>query len=345
MKQIRLFLIIALCGNLVLLRAQDNKGDEGDLYKENYALKKELKKKVSQIGELELKLAKMSQEKKEADSLLKVEKAIGKSKEVKSQLQALEKENKTLKTKLEECSGSVEEAFKKQLKSDQDVMAQFQQQHARDSVEIETLKRDLADLSGFRKMWIAQLAESVNEKWLEKPYSKIDIAELETALKQYEEFASSDKKIADARDKLRNLLQSCRIYKQGVDVVNSPYNKAIIKNIALSVKNLRDKTTDATKKEELSLLYWQLDNYGITIEIFQDVIKAVDEQITDQVNHRSAWPLVKAVLDKQEKEDEYITAIKQIPWLSQQYNLYYEALEKNCVAPNHVHDIIMNLQP
>lgn len=130
-----------------------------------------------------------------------------------------------------------------------------------------------------------------------------------------------------------------------VKAVNSQYNKTSINAVALSVKNLRDKTTDINKKEELSLLYWQLDNYGVTVEIFQDVIKAVDEQITDQTNHRSAWPLVKAVLDKQEKDDEYITAINKIPWLSQQYKMYYEALERNCIAPNKVRNIIMNLQP
>ena len=345
MKYFRLFFVCFLCGNIISLSAQTNNEDVEDPYKELYTLKKEIEKKDAKIEKLELDLAKMKSEKNMTDSLLKVERAMGKSKEMKSQLQLLEIENAKLKKELANCSNQIDEALAKQAKVNLDIITQYQQQHSKDSIEIENLKRNLADLSSFRKMWIAQLAVSVNDKWLNKPYSQINIAELETDLKQYEEFASTDNKIADARDKLKVLLQNCRAYEKGKNLVNSEYNKTSINNIILTIKNLRDKITDRNKKDELSLLYWQLDNYGITIEIFQDVIKAVDEETKDMISHKAAWPLAKAVIDKMEKEDEYITAIKKIPWLSKQYDLYYKTLEKDCKSPNVAHDTIIKLQP
>lgn len=344
MNYIKIILLFAIFCCSTSLKAQDT-GEEGDPYKENYALKKELAKKDARIKNLEEELAKTEIERNKADSLLKVEKATGKSKEIKSQIQVLEQENKRLKAELDNCSSNVDKVINQQTKSSQEQISQLLQQHSKDSIEIASLRGDLAELSNFRQMWLTQLAESVNEKWLDKPYSQINMQELEIALQQYDEFASSDKKIADARDKLKMLLAECQIYNQGVSIVNAPYEKGQINSIAGSLNSLRDKVTDPTKKQELSLLYWQLDNYGVTVEIFQDVIKAVDEQILGMNAHKTAWPLVKAVLDKQEKDDEYITAIKKIPWLSEQFNLYYKYLEKNCVGTNKVHDTIMNLHP
>ena len=345
MDYMKFLLLLAIFSCSTSLKAQNTGEEEGDPYKENYALKKELAKKDARIQKLEEELAKIEIERNKADSLLKVEKATGKSKEIKFQIQALEQENKRLRSELDNCSSNVEMVISQQAKSSQEQISQLLQQHSRDSIEIASLRGDLSELSNFRKMWLAQLAESVNEKWLNKPYSQINMKELEVALKQYAEFASSDKRIADARDKLQVLLAECQIYNQGVNIINAPYEKSRLNSIAVPLKNMRDKTTDPTKKQELSLLFWQLDNYGITVEIFQDVIKAVDEQILGMNAHKAAWPLAKAVLEKLEREDEYITAVKKIPWLSEQYDSYYKDLEKNCIGTNRVHDLIMNIHP
>ena len=328
----------------VSFKAQNN-NDSLQLYRENYNLKKELANKNAIITQLEHDLAQMKMEKTKVDSLLRMERTLGRSKELKSQIQELENENKRLLLALNECTSGKDATIDRLMLEGREQVARLQQQHIDDSIAIVSLRADLSELSNFRKMWIAQLAESVNERWLEKPYSQINIQELENALKQYDEFASSDKRIADALDKLKVLLKDCQIYNQGIHIVNALYEKERINSILVPLKSLRDKTTDPTKKKELSLLYWQLDNYGVTIEIFQDVIKAVDEQILGLNAHKAAWPLVKAVLDKQEKDDEYITAIKKIPWLSKQYDAYYQSLERNCVGTNRVRDMIMNLHP
>lgn len=345
MNNIKLILLFSFFCCAVFLNAQGTGEDAVDPYKEIYDLKNKLEKRDATIEELKKKLAKIEVEKAKTDSLLKAEKATGKSKELKTQQKELEQENKRLKAELEKCSADVEMKVGQQTKSLHDQIAQLLQQHVNDSLEIASLKEDLSELTNFRKMWLAQLAESVNEKWLEKPYSQIDVQDLENALKQYEEFAPSDKKIADARDKLKVLLGECQIYDQGIRVINAPYDKAQINAVAEPLKSLRDKTTNPDNKKELAMLYRQVDDYGVTVEIFLDVIKSIDEQISGMTGHKQAWPLVKAVLEKQEKENEYITAIKKIPWLSKQYDMYYESLEKNCVGTNSVRDMIMNLQP
>lgn len=345
MNYIRFILFIALCGNMITLRAQGTQDDETDPYKEIYTLKKNLAKKDNQIDKLNADLAEVRQELVMVDSLLKVEKIAGKSKELKDKLKELQQENASLKAELENYGVNAEIVVNQQLENNKAQLIALHQQHSKDSLEVENLKKELAALSTFRKMWIAQLAESVDDKWLNKPYSQIDASELERTVAQYKEYVSTDKRIENAYGKLNTLLAECLVYEQGVETVNSLYDATYVNKTASSVKNIRDKVTDPDKKKELALLYWQLDNYSVTVEIFQDIISAVDAQITFGLTHKQAWPLVNAVLEKTEKDDEYITAIKKIPWLAKQYKEYYKALEKNCVISNAVRETIMSIKP
>ena len=88
------------------------------------------------------------------------------------------------------------------------------------------------------------------------------------------------------------------------------------------------------------------------MKIFQQVIKAVDNIITQQSQGGLDEFMKKAVkahiqkeLDRQESEDENISAIKAIPWLAAQYETYYQALMADFMAPNPTHDVIMQLKP
>jgi len=250
--------------------------------------------------------------------------------------------NKDARKDLDACLANTEQAVDKKAQESQAQILQLTQQHANDSTTIESLKQELANLTSFRKLWLTQMAESVNEKWLIKPYSEINLSELEGAVKQYEEFASDDERIADACTKLKSLQAECQLYAQGVEAIDSPYDANRVKSLATSIKNLRDSANDKGKKDELSSLLWKLDNYGTAIKLFKDVIKAVDKQIEGRTNKDNALPLVQAVLKKDEGK---ITDIKKFPWLAKQYDLYYKDLETNCVAPSAVHDCIMNLNP
>lgn len=346
MDSLKIILIIAFLSCSVSLTAQDKIKNNDDPYKEIYDLRKNLEKKDEEIKKLEGKLAKIESEKNKTDSLLKVEKAIGKSKEIKSQLQKLEQDNNRLRSDLDSCSSNTEKTIGRYMQSSQERIQALMQQHSNDSMEIASLKGNLEELQNFRKMWIAYLVTSINEKWLVKPFSQIDLTELENELKQYEGFVSIDKRIKNAYDTLKVLFDDCQIYNQGTHIVNAPYDKGKIDTIAVLIKNLRDNAVDSDREKELSTLYWQLDNYGVTVEIFQNVISAVDERIANiKGGHNVIIPLVKAELKKQENDNGYITAIKEIPWLSEQYDAYVDALEKNSVAPNDVQNRIMSLQP
>ena len=187
MNCIKYIILIAFCGHCLIVSAQDQKDQGGDPYKLIYDLREELTKKDALIDKLKKDLAKAEEGKNEADSLLKVEKAVGKSKEIKKQLRELEQANENLKDSLNECSANVAKSVSQQVQRCQEQLDRLMKQHLEDTLLISSLRRDLNELSGFRKMWLTQLAESVNEKWIEKKYSEINVAELESALRQYEE--------------------------------------------------------------------------------------------------------------------------------------------------------------
>lgn len=344
MDHIKHFVLFAMLCCSVSLSAQDNGEKDENPYKEIVKLQREANSKEKKIKELEEALKKMESQKAKVESLLKEERESGKSKEVRDRLNELQTKVASLEGELNKCQKDAQSNLQQQRDSYQQQISLLQQQQTEDSELIADLKRQVSELSGFRKIWLNQLAESVNAKWLEKPYSQISIPDLEVELKQYEEFAPSDKRIADAYNDLKLLLKDCALYSRGVQIINSPYDKDSINSILPSLKNLCGKTKDSARTKELSLLYWLLDNYGVTVEIFQDVIKSIDKQIDGQSSKKAALALVKATLDMQEK-DQNISAIKKIPWLAEQYKEYYEDLQKDCLIKSDVHDRIMKIQP
>ena len=342
-KYLKYLLLVALCCGATALRAQDPKDDE-DPQKVIAQQKKAIEDQEEKIKDLEKQLTKLKAEKAKADSLLKAEKETGKLKEAKNQIKELQKEIDELKKKQKSYADSVSQAAGQQSKDCQAQLQQLQDRQAKDQAEITALNQQLKDLHSFRQMWLAEQVEKVETQWLSKNYPDIDMSELERTIQTYQEFVS-DQRIADARNKLLALQEECRIYQNGDKLIKSPYDAAQVKAAATAVKALRDKITNANKKTTLSTLYRLLNDYGVTVEIFQDAIKAVDKQLSGQDQHRIAWPLVKATLDKQEKDYKYISAIKDIPWLKDQYEAYEAALKKDCLAPNPIHDLILNLQP
>ena len=319
------YLLIVFCLWTTCLYAQDNK--DGDIYKENYELRNALKESdklvenlSKQVEKLKADYGKVLAEKHVADSLLKSERDFGRSKDVRAQIQKLQEYNMSLNLL-----------------------------HETDSVTIDDLRQELASLYEFKRLWVAQMVSAVDENWQNKYFSQIDSLELEQTLNQYEKYSSMDEAIAAAHDKLHNLKEEYKIYLQGVNVVNSSYAAHDVNMAARAVNDLQNHTTNAKRKEELSRLSWQLKYYGVTIEIFQDIIKAVDNTIESQSSYNAAWPLVEICLSDLEKKDGYISALKEIPWTDKQYEMFLKELEtylknnKDIGIP--IHDAIMSLQP
>lgn len=296
-------------------------------------LQKEIDGLNKKIDKLNTDKDKAEKNKAQSDSLLKVEKNSG--------------EKKQLNDRIEELENQIAEVKKNNIAENQklsDQIYQLSEQHKEDLKTIADLEAQLENLSDIQAVYLADLSQNVDKDWLNKPYSQIDVNELEKALRNYRKFASQDQNVANAAAKLSDFYADCKIYKNGVDAVNSQYESvSVAKNLA-NVKSLLDRVKDPVKKGEVEVIYNQLNNYQSTIEIFQDVITAVDEQIKGK-KHAMARPLAMARIKTLEEEDGYITPLKEIPWVAKQFDAYIKALEKDTAGPNPARDTIMRLVP
>lgn len=238
------------------------------------------------------------------------------------------------------------------IKNHQREIAQLQEQLKQNTDLIAQMKKDAESLEAFKGPWLAQLAESVDTEWLSKTFQEIDPTLMEYTYSQYEQFADADPKVAEARDKMKTLKEAYNLYSQAKQAVESPFDASMVTPLVAQVDALRNKTTHAGRKTELDALYQQLNDYSVTVEIFQDVIKAIDGIITQQSQggldafmKNAVKANIQKELDRQESEDKNITAIKAIPWLAAQYETYYQALMADFLAPNPTHDVIMQLKP
>lgn len=284
-------------------------------------------KKKNRIAELETENGILAKNIAKLQLDLDTEKKEGKATKYKERIGALVKDSTSLRKSLDELEKT------RTL------------QHKADLEEIDSLKKELNALKDFRVKWLAELAGSVEAKWFGKPYSAIDLAKLEADFLQYDMYAKEDAAVAGAKAKLEPLLANCRLYQRAVKAVHSKYEEAVVEPLIAPIALLRD-STEAKFREELDKLHRQLEDYRITVEIFQeDIIGKVNEAVKGQESANAAFPLAKAVLDVQEEESGYITAIRDIPWLSDQYDKYYKALEENCLGANPTAEEILKLIP
>ena len=193
----------------------------------------------------------------------------------------------------------------------------------------------------FQEQYLASLAANVGTKWLNKRYADVDLAALEADFKQYEKFAPVNNDVNVAYTKLKPFVSNCRIYDQGKKAVNSPYVAEDVAAITPKVKAIRDAATDPANKQDIAELFSQLNYYKVTVQIFQDLIKSIDAVVEGQA---VALPLVTATLKKSQED---VDEIQKIPWLKQQYDLYYAQLQKDCKnhAKNKARQTILDLIP
>lgn len=287
---------------------------------------KEMEKLNSDMQKQSQKLSKLQADYKRVDSLYNVEKKEGKSTLMKKQIKNLQKDSVALAKRIQFVIDSLNSVHQAQLET-------MHQQMAEDSTQIVKLGKELKDLEEFKVKWLTELAESINETWLDKTYSSVQFSELEAAYSQYEKYAEASPKVAAARDSLKPFVENCRLYVQGIEAVNSPYDSTKVEPFVPSMRTLRDSATNEENKNDLIVLAQQLSDYQVTVEIFQDVINAVRNVISGKNDKKLAWPLIKAQLDKMENEDEYISAICAIPWLKKQFVEYRKSLEEDCFNP------------
>ena len=319
-----------------------------DLYKEIYDLRKNISAKDDTIKKLrkdtaslqaklsakekELQTSKSSVLKKQNDSLsarIKLLEVIV----IRLQSDSISLATQLSKTKKELDSLSSAKKNNDKLKKDNKKQADT----------IRMLKNELAKLQPFKQKYLSQMAENVDDDFLNKPFKDIDSVEFEKALKEFNDFASEDKRIAAAAKKLSALKNDYILYRKGVAVVNSPYNATKIKEIKDPLYNLYNKTPQSDKKDDIYNFFWQVNNYASKVNVFKNLIKDVDKRIN--ANKNDAFAFADLELKNQEKKSQAITAIQQIPYLKKLYDDYYAALKKNCFGANPAKDEVLSLIP
>lgn len=307
-----------------------------DLVKDIKALSKEVMDKDKTIEKLNAQLEKLKTENEQLDSVLQAERREGKAATNKKQIKQLREDSLAFSQKMTTTMEKVQKKHQEQMRT-------LIGQHKGDSLLIASLQKELDGLKEFRVTWLAQLAESVDEKWLNKPYTVVDIRALDKDYEQYEQYAPMDAKVAEARNKLKPFVEDVHLYQRGIEAVNSAYDAGKVDSLIAPMRTLYDGMMDGGNRKEVANLFWQLDNYAVTIKIFQEVIEAVNKAVKGQSMQTGAWPLAKATLEKQEKDSKYISAIRMIPWLEKQYDEYFKLLEKDSTKSNKVGEAIMSI--
>lgn len=260
-------------------------------------------------------------------SNLRAEKENAKSSKWQEQIKQLQNEKSQL---LADYNKLKEESDKKE------------EQRVADQRTIAGLESELNTLKDFKVKWLADLADGVDREWMDRTYASFDVKELELECQQFAQYEKEDGKVKAASAKLKGLLEEKRLYDRGMQTVSQPYEKSKVDQYAIEVKALESRQQIAAKKNELHELAGLLENYGLDLEIFQDLIVDLEKRIEGE--GEMAWSIAEIFLEQQKKEDA-IAAIEEIPWLKGQYELYYAALRENCFGPNPARDLIMSLQP
>ena len=259
---------------------------------------------------------------------LKVEKENAKSSKWQEQIKQLQNE----KTQLQ--------ADYKKLKEESD---QKEEQRVADQRTIADLESELNTLKDFKVKWLADLADGVDREWMDRTYASFDVKELESECQRFAQYEKEDGKVKAASVKLNGLLEEKCLYDRGMQTIAQPYEKSKVDQATVKVRELESRQQIAVKKNELHELVGLLENYGLDLEIFQDLIVNL-EKLTGGASKDLAWSVAERFLKHQEDEDA-IAAIEEIPWLKGQYELYYAALREDCFGPNPARDLIMSLQP
>lgn len=228
------------------------------------------------------------------------------------------------------------------VKATNDRIAKKDSEYAELKKISDTLQEELNSLNAFKQLYLTELAKSVDEKWMNISYSELSKQKevLIKELNRYKEFADDDADVKLAYAKLQGLKEELSIYEEADRCASSQYDKANVEQARKNLLKIDGKTGD--KGKEVKDLLYQLEDYNINLEIFQDLIKEVENLIKDK-DHGTAWVLVETKIKRMEKNDETVSCIRSVKWLAEMYDKYYKELQKNCTVKNKYRNIIMSI--
>ena len=341
MKNLRFFMIMLFMAAGFYAHGQnagkDSKQREEDPYKIIFKLQNEKKDLESDTVKLNKSVRDLQQQlRKERESVTRQDnKKLNDSiKTLNGKIASLQKDTTLLVQLSQEQLSNQEKAFQEQRAADAEKISGLE-------ADVNSLRDELSKLKNFKILFLKELATSVDEKWMKLPYSMIDESALNKDLDLYKEFADSDAGVREAFEKLVKLSSELQAYKEAKICVSSPYDKEKIAQAKQKLSPYAGK--DGEKGKEMDNLIYQLNVYRINLKIFQDLIKDIDTEVAKRKTHAAGWPFVEIKINTKEAEDETVTCIKSVQWLSGMYDEYYKQLKKDCKADNSARNTIMKI--
>lgn len=211
-----------------------------------------------------------------------------------------------------------------------------------DGLTTENNRKDkrLKELEIFEAQYLATLATSFDSDWASKPYKEMNIDDLNELVEMSGKFVSKDKAIEEAHRKFSKLNDEINAYNDAVLLNNTPYDGVKINNSLITLEKV-EPTATAIHRKELSDIAQSLRNYRSGVMVFQYIIERVDDKAAEFSNHAASINGVKEVLEKYDKDTDYI---KNNTWLAAKYKDYLEEINKNCKEQGPAREAIMSLK-
>ena len=208
----------------------------------------------------------------------------------------------------------------------------------------DSLQKLVAKLEPGWKCVLREMAEDVNQLWLDKTYDQLDSTQFVQELALYEKYKGDDKGVGEAYEKLKALCDNYMVYLEGMRAVNNPYDATKVENLKVRFKELVSKEDHLSRKEELNVIYEQLSGYNFGVAYFKNIIIDAENEL-DEFTVRApekVWKQIRVYFEEQEKDiEENITII---PWLKTQYESYIESLKKDPYGYNEAAEAIKKLE-
>lgn len=322
MRWIRYTLVtLSLAGFGLTAQSQNADQELLKLYREKSELQEQLNNKDRQITELADSVILL----KERITILEAEKHIAVRK-------ANNKADSISKVRVEEQNNELNEQI---IAKNREI-----DRLAADNI---VLKEELSNLNKFKQEYLTMLAEKVDSDWVYRRFSEIDIPALDRNIENYEQYAAEDSRIASALEKLKQLRTNADIYDKGMKVLASPFDAAAVKEVQIELNRVSNNITDPVQKEEIDELGDKIFDYPGAVRAFKDIIADIDDAKAGMDSHNAAFGMIEAMFNEDPKLTRKLQQINNIPWLAQQYEIYYAALKKDALAPNKVRDTILSL--
>lgn len=201
---------------------------------------------------------------------------------------------------------------------------------------------ELSQLRVFKRDYIKNLASVYTRNWASKLFSQIDSAELDNTIADCKRYASEDIGVGVQLEKLLELQSQYRVYAEGERCLVSEYDRGNVASVGSRIAGM-SADVPPVRKQEMDDLYSKLGSYKASVSAFQLLVRNIDESSKDYDTHVLARPFVDATLEDEDNK-KFIGSVRKIPWLNDQLDLYLKALDRDCKAPNKVHDLILGLK-